>query len=254
MRHHVTAVLAAGLVVGCGGSGGGERERTISCDFPMAGGTCQTIVGTMTDQDVRDLQAGCGELGGTFMDGACSTTGMVPGHCRLDLGLGARRDVYYYSATWTPAAAQNDCINVPPTGTWDGGSFQDALQGSWAECKDGGSGASNQDTLTFSGLNLAVTSLSFPNATCEGAGTPSGGATGVIVIGYTATAALGSSTVTATQLDLVIGGVTTYQIGYVDQAATPDRLYLGDTTGTNDGSSPATRPTALDAGRFLSKQ
>jgi hypothetical protein len=52
--------------------------------------------------------------------------------------------------------------------------------------------------------------------------------------------------VTAYQLDVDGAQGDFYDLGYVDLAATPDRLYFGETGGANDGSTPALRPTALD--------
>jgi hypothetical protein len=56
---------------------------------------------------------------------------------------------------------------------------------------------------------------------------------------------LAGAPVTAYQLDVAGAQGAFYDLGYVDVAATPDRLYLGDNA-VNDGSTPALRPTALD--------
>jgi hypothetical protein len=117
MRSYVAAVTVTVLVAACGGSEGGEAAHTLSCDF-ASGGTCQTIMGKMTEQDVGDLQSECMALGGTNFDGACSTSNMVPGHCHIELSSGATADAYYYSSKWTLAEAQADCTTNPPTGTW----------------------------------------------------------------------------------------------------------------------------------------
>lgn len=131
--------------------------------------------------------------------------------------------------------------------------FQELLQGAWSMCK-ASSGTSNFDILTFSGVNVTVTSDAFPNETCTGTGTPQTPKSGTVVIGSTVTAALGSASVTATRLDITIGGPTQYNLAYIDTAATPDRMYMGDTSGANDGSTPELRPVSLDDSRFFTRQ
>ena len=131
--------------------------------------------------------------------------------------------------------------------------FQEQLQGAWSMCK-ASTGTSNFDILTFSGLNVTVTSDAFPNETCTGTGTPQTPRSGAVVIGASVTATLGSASVTATRLDITIEGPTQYNLAYINTAATPDRMYMGDTSGANDGSTPDLRPVSLDDSRFFTKQ
>jgi len=81
--------------------------------------------------------------------------------------------------------------------------------------------------------------------------------TGSVVIGSAVTANLGSTPVTAYQINITLGanpGLTAYDLGYVDTTVTPNRLYTGDSTGVNTGNTAATRPTTLDGTSHLVKQ
>ena len=127
--------------------------------------------------------------------------------------------------------------------------FETRIQGTWMECKAGT--GSNVDVMTFDGLNLTVTPVYFASNDCTGEGTPDTSNDGTIVVGADVTANLGAVAVTATQLDIVFSGGTAYTLGYVDTEATPRRFYLGDDTGANKGTTPALRPTTLDATRYL---
>ncbi|MCX6069871.1 MAG: hypothetical protein NTU91_03285 [Chloroflexi bacterium] len=81
--------------------------------------------------------------------------------------------------------------------------------------------------------------------------------TGSIVIGSAVTANLGSTPVTAYQINMTLGanpGPTAHDLGYVDTTVTPNRPYTGDSTGVNTGNTAATRPTTLDGRSYLVKQ
>jgi hypothetical protein len=145
-------------------------------------------------------------------------------------------------------------------GSGDGGStgFSAAdLQGTWVACRDFGNGSSQRDVLAISGAGFTFSSTSHANATCAGAGTPipANGESGTFTLGSTVTANLNGSPVTARQLDFSALSGTFYDLVYLDFGATPDRLYFGDSSGTNDGSSSALRPTTLAGGpQFMQRQ
>ncbi len=65
---------------------------------------------------------------------------------------------------------------------------------------------------------------------------------GTFTVGSAVNATFVAATVTAYPIDLTFSGVSFYDLAYI---APNGRLYLGDSSGTNDGSSPATRPIAL---------
>jgi hypothetical protein len=129
--------------------------------------------------------------------------------------------------------------------------FRAALQGSWTECKE--SDGSRLEPLTFSGLQLTVTSILYSDLACAGSEVSTSTRSGTVTIGSAVTANLGSSPVTALQVDFTVEGTTSYDLAYVDTAATPDRLHTGDKSGAKNGSTPALRPTELWVDRYLVK-
>ena len=60
--------------------------------------------------------------------------------------------------------------------------------------------------------------------------------------------------VTAHQLDVNDSGSMFYDLMYIDANANPDRLYFGDSSGANDGSTPALRPAVLDDTFYFQRQ
>jgi hypothetical protein len=134
----------------------------------------------------------------------------------------------------------------PPT-------FQSSLQGTWSTCLMGTLN-SGKLSLAFGGSTATVAVNSYTNLTCAGVGTSAGTTAYTYVIGPTVTASLGAASVTAHQIDLTSGGVTQYDLVYIDGAVTPHRLYVGDSSGLNDGSTAALRPTTLDNILFLTRE
>jgi hypothetical protein len=125
MRQLAAVVVAAVVMSGCGGGGGDAptpgTSRTLSCTFPSEG--CQAVTAILTDAQQAALQTNCGNGGGSFVAGACSTTGMLTGYCHYTgmaiLGgtVSASIDEYYDASTWTAQSAQTYC-ETPPAGTW----------------------------------------------------------------------------------------------------------------------------------------
>jgi hypothetical protein len=151
-------------------------------------------------------------------------------------------------------------MTLSACGSSSGGALEAQLQGVWSACAGAG-GASEKVTVTFSGLNFTSRFDSYSaNETCSGTPTLTDSDTGSYVVGATVTAPLGSAagapTVTAYQVNgtnASTGSQVYYDLAYVDTTVTPNRFYTGDTSGANDGSTAATRPTTLDT-HYLSKQ
>ena len=149
------------------------------------------------------------------------------------------RDVYGNEAQMQ----QNYTVASAPAPAGDSAAFAGALQGTWSACSF--TGASYQaETLVVSGLNAtrSVTDFGALDSTCSGSGTPVFSIPGTFTVGSAVNATFVAATVTAYPIDLTFSGVSFYDLAYI---APNGRLYLGDSSGTNDGSSPATRPIAL---------
>lgn len=149
------------------------------------------------------------------------------------------------------------CGGSSSDGGGGGSGLEASLQGTWvAPCQVFGATASERSTIVFSGLNFTSTFRTYANSTCTGTGTVQETSTGSFVVGSTVTVTLGSTPVTAYQISGTSSdfpGETFYDLAYVDTAATPDRFYMGDTSGVNDGTTAAKRPTALDTSIYLEK-
>ncbi|MBK9517633.1 MAG: hypothetical protein IPO09_09825 [Anaeromyxobacter sp.] len=134
-----------------------------------------------------------------------------------------------------------------------GGALRAAMQGNWSRCEVG-FGTSYKIGLVVSGSGFTQSSRSYANETCTGTGTEEGSGAGTLAFGAALTTFLGGAPVTAYELTATTGVGTFYDLVYVDTAATPDLLYTGDSSGANDGSTPALRPTVLDEAFVLTKQ
>jgi hypothetical protein len=79
---------------------------------------------------------------------------------------------------------------------------------------------------------------------------------GSFVTGGSVAAMLGAAPVTANTIDFHATGFDLYSIYYIDEAANPDVLYIGDETATVglDGSAPDKRPTELQDWKPRPKQ
>lgn len=141
--------------------------------------------------------------------------------------------------------------NTGGSGSGDSGGdvsgFATTLQGSWTvPCDDG-----YQWTMEFSGSNIYFSPTFYEDSSCSGTGDfYHADITATYVIGDTVTTESG---LTAHQIDITYTevkypedyeeqeGETHYDLIYVDG----DILYTGDIS-TGSGTSPSTRPTALD--------
>ncbi len=149
------------------------------------------------------------------------------------------------------------------------------IQGTWSMCAPSSATSSMKNTIVVNGCGVGITNTVYigttgtPNLTCTG--------TGVVALTGTGTATIGGSQlagfndgrlgqVTAYQLDIAATMLPTgsstgtayamYTIGYVGAVGGTalNTLYMGDTSGANDGTTPAKRPTVLEAFYPFTKQ
>ncbi|HET6410452.1 MAG TPA: hypothetical protein VFG53_00185 [Anaeromyxobacter sp.] len=144
-------------------------------------------------------------------------------------------------------------------GGGSGGSFQDELQGSWKGCVPVNASTSTSVTFVISGTTFTATPTGFGTPDCSGVGLQAPAQSGTLSIGSPVNVQLNGQTVSAYEVDQTITSPpafagTTYNLAYVDTTFTPNRLYLGDTSGTNDGHDAAHRPTALATALYFAKQ
>jgi hypothetical protein len=135
--------------------------------------------------------------------------------------------------------------------------LQALVQGTWASPCSVGTGFSEKTVTTFSGLQFTTTLTDYTNGACTGTGTIVDTTTGSFAVVGTVTANLGPTPVTAYQVNGTNSsapGQTSYDLAYVNTTVTPNRIYSGDSSGVNDGSTAAKRPTTLDSTFYLVKQ
>ncbi len=130
-------------------------------------------------------------------------------------------------------------------------SFADVIQGSWASCQ-GSYYGDVKERLSFSGESWSGldTLHSSYDGSCSGSVVDTFSFGGSFTVGGAVPAQLGVNTVTAHATNLVASypaSVTLYTLLYVDAASTPDVLYIGDSSGARDGTTPANRPVSLVA-------
>ena len=131
-------------------------------------------------------------------------------------------------------------------GGGDAGGIQAAVQGSWMRC-EGAATTSLSLGVVFSGRDYTETVRTWGTPACTGAPTSEFVDLGTFVLGAPFATTLGGAPVTAYALDVSVPGYETFHdLVYLDTAATPHRLYLGELAGGLDGSTPALRPTTLD--------
>ena len=156
-------------------------------------------------------------------------------------------------AVLTTAACGSTSSDAPACNT--ASPIYTPVQGTWAMCAPASLTTSMKNTITVSGCGVVVANDVYPaSLDCTGTVVRAAAGTGTITFG-TAVANTGFNTaatpVTAYQLD-VLGTITPtggsaqalamYTLGYVNGTT----LYMGDTSGANDGTTPAKRPTILD--------
>ena len=124
------------------------------------------------------------------------------------------------------------------------------LNGTWtARCLDGGAPPWVKPSFEIGNGNITVKLTNYDDDTCT--------TVAMIEVLATATYTLGADVTldgsvagitTATQIDTTqITGASPGEKSYEIYAILGDKLYVGDDSPPNDGTSPATRPTKLDA-------
>jgi hypothetical protein len=137
--------------------------------------------------------------------------------------------------------------------------FLRQIQGTWLgnACEGPSNGTYQRAQLVITGMDVVVAVRSYPAADCSGTAVATATRSGTFTIDSAITASLDAASVIAYPLDITAsaGGSTRsiYTLGYVDSSA-PKRLYMGDPSGEDDGSSLALRSTTLDAAAWFTKQ
>lgn len=125
------------------------------------------------------------------------------------------------------------------------------LIGSWSICRNDG-GTDYLEVNTFDGTNGTGTTVWYDstNSRCDGSVTLEESSSYTYTTGGIVSASLDTATVNATIINANFGGVTFYQIFYIDTSSTPHVLYMGDETAEAgyDGTSEAARPRVLQHG------
>ena len=139
-------------------------------------------------------------------------------------------------------------------GQTGGSGFEALLQGTWkTTCAQVDATTYQTATVTFTGSSFTQVAAAYSSAACD---TPiaTNDFTATFVVGSAVTATVGSTSVTAFELDHTqTGRPTVYDISYVDTSMSPHRLHVGLPTGENDGTTPARRITVLSTW-FLERQ
>lgn len=138
-------------------------------------------------------------------------------------------------------------------GDGGGGGIQAALRGTWMRCT-GAATTSLSLSMTFDGVAYTEAVRTYSTPDCTGAPTSEFVDVGTYAVGAPLPKVLGGAPITAHELTVTIPPFEPfYDLIHLDALATPDRLYLGELSGGNDGSTPALRPTSLDP-EFLTRR
>jgi hypothetical protein len=140
--------------------------------------------------------------------------------------------------------------NTPPLPP----SFQALAQGTYHGCRDRSS-ADESEVFQIAGTRLEVRTYSHPttSGTCGGSAAITQITRGDLVFGASRLVAnpvdpVHLASVTAHELDLhEDSGATSYQLGWLDTSTTPNQFWIGDASGSLDGTTPTKRPTSFEA-------
>ncbi len=130
-------------------------------------------------------------------------------------------------------------------------SFAQTLKGTWVTCSSQWGPTDAREAVVFDGTGFVVRRYDHPTSdlSCGGEGilrdTESGHGSYTVGASVVVPDPEGNGTVTAYQLDGTTASVSSYTIAYVKTSVTPNVLYMGDDSGTNNGTTPALRPTTL---------
>jgi hypothetical protein len=131
--------------------------------------------------------------------------------------------------------------------------FAQTLRGTWVACWNEGT-TDVREAVVFDGAAFVARRYGHPtvDASCGGHGVlqDAESTSGSYTVGASVLAPdpEGGASVTAYRIDAT-GVDSRYTIAYVKTSVTPNVLYVGDDSGANDGTTPALRPTTLQADR-----
>jgi len=213
---------------------GGERSATLGVGGP-----------TVIARDVDVAMSGAGVFYSIlFVDESSEPHVLYTGDQSIDPALDGsapeKRPVVLEA--WKPRFRGEPPPPTPP-------SFAELLPGTWASCQTTGYG-DLREALTFSTATWSGIDSLHPShdGTCSGSVLDSMTMGGWFTLGPTVSAPLGSTAVPARAADLHFtypASVTLYTLLYVDDVPATDVLYIGDTSGTYNGTTASLRPITL---------
>jgi hypothetical protein len=254
-------------IAGCGGSsssdGGTPAATTYTISGTLSGAAVAGVTVTLsgaTSATTTTGSTGAYSFAG-LANGTYTVTPSLAGHTFAPNSVvvavsGASFPGHTFSPSSTPVTVSSANVTGQTfTATAVGNNIQTALQGTWLNCNSPESGLMQMSWWVISGSNSELVTLQDKFATCPGIRMVNEIHTWTFAIGSAVTASLGPSSVTAYQVDFDSSVVRDrYQLFYVDATVTPNRLYIGDSSGANDGSTPGKRPTTLWEIMGFSKQ
>jgi hypothetical protein len=125
-----------------------------------------------------------------------------------------------------------------------------SIDGTWESSCTPDNGIFVQESAVFAGGDFTFTQSNFDNQDCSGAGNGAMGENGTYTLKSQVTVDGGVKGITnATQIN-----ITTADATFELVAISGTEMFFSDTSGTNDGSTEALRPTQLDNGAFTKQQ
>jgi hypothetical protein len=244
----LVALEVCRAIAGCGGSSSSDGGTPAATTYTISG----TLSGAAVAGVTVTLSGATSATTTTGSTGAYSFAGLANGTYTVTPSL-AGHTFAPNSVVVAVSGASFPGQNF--TATAVGNNILAALQGTWLNCNSPESGLMQMSWWVISGSNSELVTLQDKFATCPGIRMVNEIHTWTFAIGSAVTASLGPSSVTAYQVDFDSSVVRDrYQLFYVDATVTPNRLYIGDSSGANDGSTPGKRPTTLWEIMGFSKQ
>jgi hypothetical protein len=238
----------------------GSTMQRVKLEYASSDGTCTGAV----HGSVADLWSWTIEVGGgvqTTLEGVPVTARTLDSpahHTIVYVDVASDPDALYLGDPTADPLKDGSTADARPTVLWaerphakDPSSSADAaaLEGTWAACVADPAGDQRQ-VMTFHGFGVTITRTVYASTdgSCTGVADPAV-APAVFALRQPVTAALDGNAVTARELDIVDSGWAYYTLVFLDTAANPDVLYLGDDMHVaRDGTAPEKRPNVLRHG------